>query len=269
MITSEEVIERLARFCPEWEEASKDELQYILIAEMGRDIIDAAANRRHLDKIYYFYRELEDILELIDPVNNNPPWSLVGAGMFEAMFSTAMYPRDFLNQFMGEITYDFWTGMIEGWYGKGIRSLSAYERVVHNQQPSTVEITWFRSEESLKLDKKGDWVDQQTTKTYTKQGQIIQEIIISREESDRHFNLFNPLMAEQALGWVNTPKPLDTSHMGFDTPYAQIDIEGGAGADKIIVGNPVWEIIPQYYALVDDRQVFTLGFEWEEVRPKE
>ena len=182
------------------------------------------------------------------------------------MFSTQMYPRDFLNQFMGKVTYRFWTSMIEGWFGQGIRSLSAYERIVHNQQPSGLEITWFDSGECVRLEKTGEWGQRQTHKTFLKHQQIVSEGIISSEESNRILGLFYPLLAEQVLGEINTQKPLESSYLEFDNPYASIQLKGGAGAQKIVIGKPLLEVIPQRYALADDQIVYTLNNDWEQAK---
>ncbi|WP_299464318.1 hypothetical protein [uncultured Microscilla sp.] len=263
-MTPTEAAGLIAQHKPEWyahfEQEKSAKTYYLLMSDIGHEIVDDAVEHQNIERIYKVFHTIENILEQINFKDHIDASSLIGAGMFEAMHSTAMVPRDFLNQFMGTRTLKFWQGIIEGWRGKGIRTLSMCERVI-TYGLSRVEIDWQQRAEKLLVDNLQD--THHPLRMHWQGGSLLQEEVISPKRSKQALRFFSPLIAEQALGY--RPK-IAQKITGFDTPYAVIKTTTASLYKlDIIVGNPVGEIIPQRYARTSKGACYTLNTAWEEI----
>lgn len=265
-MTPTEAMEKITRHKPEWyaefERLKAEGHYYVFIAEIGHEIVDDAAEYQNLERIYKVFHTIEGILEQINFKDHIDVSSLIGAGMFEVMHDTTMVPRDFLDQFMGERTLKFWKGIIEGWYGEGIRTLSMYERIILNDSLVMVDIKWLQRGERLVVDNRKDWNHTRSLRMHWQEGGLQQKEVITPERSKQILSFFRPLIAERALGYK--PK-LDPQLTGFELPYAIIKMNNSSYKSEITIGNPVGEIIPQRYAHTSRGHCYALGTGWEKI----
>jgi hypothetical protein len=265
-MTPTEAMELITRHKPEWyaefERLKAEGHYYVFIAEIGHEIVDDAAEYQNLERIYKVFHTIEGILEQINFKDHIDVSSLIGAGMFEVMHDTTMVPRDFLDQFMGERTLKFWKGIIEGWYGKGIRTLSMYERIILNDSLAMLDIKWLQRGERLVVDNRKDWNHTRSLRMHWQEESLQQKEVITPERSKQLLSFFRPLIAERALGY----KPnLDPQLTGFDTPYAIIKMDDSSYKSEITIGNLVGEIIPQRYVCTSRGHCYALDTSWEKI----
>jgi hypothetical protein len=221
-------------------------------------MIDDMVARQDLERVYKVFCCVEKMLNQLNADDHLDAISLIGAGLLESMHSKLMLPRDFLDQFMGETTLASWRGSLEGWYG--VRSLSAYERILVNRAMTRIEIEWCTKGASLVVDSHKNEPNRQTERIYSQPTQAIQTEWLSPERSEQVLSFFGVLLAEKSLGFVSE---VDSRAMGFETPYAILKINVPTEYIEITVGNPVDEIIPQRYVVTNQDRIYTLADTWE------
>lgn len=261
-MTPTEVMEQIAQHDLHWYERFLEEKPwesyYLLIAEIGRDMTDDMVARQDLERVYKVFCCVEKMLNQLNADDHLDAISLIGAGLLESMHSKLMLPRDFLDQFMGETTLNSWRGSLEGWYG--VRSLSAYERILVNRPLTRIEIEWCNANTRLVIDSHTNETAPQTERIYSQPTQVIHKEWLTPERSERVLNFFGVLLAEKSLGFVSE---VDSRAMGFEAPYAILKINMFTEYKEITVGNPVGEIIPQRYIVTNQDRIYTLADTWE------
>jgi hypothetical protein len=119
-------------------EILRDELFYVSIASLGHELVqavirgDAGPARRAFG-----------VIERCLAAGNADTTNLMVVGLFEAMQNDAharLEPPDALDDWLGPRSRGAWADLIEGWTGKGIRTIEQWRRVVVNGWATRV--TW-------------------------------------------------------------------------------------------------------------------------------
>lgn len=119
-LTSREALKLICKHKPKWLETFNENelMEYIFIAEIGREIIDNIAQRKDQNLIKEVFKTIESILSdcTIDAS------TLIGAGLFEAMQSAAC---DILDQpdtkdYIFEKSQKLWHDIMGGWRDEGV-----------------------------------------------------------------------------------------------------------------------------------------------------
>lgn len=206
---------------------------YVRIADLGREIVHDVSKGKNTKLIKAFFLCLEEVL--VQNEGDIAIYSLIGAGLFEAMQAAAyrsLQPPNLLERYMNEKSLRVWGDILEGWNGKGIRTIDAWRRILVSE--------------------------------------TIQKMVI--ELPDVHFELnpntqnsnaiqgLPPLLFEQKIGKIT-----DTSlseENGFSAPFARIILffSHSQNKKKIIIGNKISENSQTRFALYE-AEIFTLHVE--------
>ncbi|MNJ91936.1 Ankyrin repeats (3 copies) [compost metagenome] len=133
-MTNSEIIKTICAHNPAWEKSWKTSgLEYPVIAEIGTELVRNVAKEKHLGRVCAVFEDIEKMLGSLSGKKHIEGRSLIGAGMFEAMQNTALSEfkskqMDAMDDFFGPVSLKLWQDLIEGWYGKGIRSLTQLDR---------------------------------------------------------------------------------------------------------------------------------------------
>lgn len=133
-MTNSEILKTICVHNPDWEKSWHTlGTDYPVIAEIGTEIINDVAKDRNAERTQAVFQDVETILKQAAAENNSEGRSLIGAGMFESMHSYALSqfkPKqmDAMEAYLGPLSLQLWQDLLEGWYGKGIRSLVRLDR---------------------------------------------------------------------------------------------------------------------------------------------
>jgi len=104
-----------------------DMLSYLLIAEIGREIVEEVKLGNNKKQLSPIFDTIEEILKNTNDINVT---SLIVAGMFNAMQNKAydeLNPPDIVSNYLGKESLRHWEEYIEGWTGKDIRTIEAWK----------------------------------------------------------------------------------------------------------------------------------------------
>lgn len=192
------------------------EPEYLLIADIGSEIIGFIEENENLDLVKKVFGLIEDFL-LEDNIELS---SLLIAGMFNRM-QTEVYTKfvnpDAIDIFFGSRTLQAWGDYIEGHMGNGFRSIESWRKILIQKGGGTqkIQFQFLKPPREFTLD----------------------------YESVSKIGLL-PLLAEKTISWKkNAGKPF----MGLKTPYAKITIESWYYPDMtynevLVIGNKAKQI---------------------------
>jgi hypothetical protein len=192
------------------------EPEYLLISDIGSEIISFIQENENLDLIKKVFGIIEEFLQ----EDNIELSSLIIAGMFNRM-QNEVYRKfenpDCINVFFGKRSLQAWEDYIEGHLGYGFRSITSWRKILIQAGGGThkIRFQFFKSPRDFTLE----------YETVTKIGLL-------------------PLLAEKTISWNNTAgKPF----MGLKSPYAKITIESWYYPDMtynevMMIGNRAKEI---------------------------
>lgn len=217
----QEVLHKLCLPSLSWQKKYAEnvyEKPYINVANLGNEVVYFASNGRKIKEVEAFFRIVEDILLENQTKQDLEISSFIGAGLFEAMQSSAyskLKPPDLLNKFMGQHSLKLWGDIIEGWIGVGIRTIDQWKRVLVDRLPQKVLIEIFHQTLRIEI----------TPENTQKLPRLLYERKIDRSD--------------------------ELSDMGFDTPFANIIFYFGDDqkTETLVLGNPIKANSKNHYAL--------------------
>lgn len=127
-----------------WRDARDRDLPYVQIASWGHDLTLAVGSGCSDPWVHEVFRVIEAAMVSGDPETKN----LVVVGMFEAMQGDAyrtFVPPDRLDEWLLPASLAAWRDLIEGWTGKGIRSIEHWKRVIVNGAVDAVRWDYTQS----------------------------------------------------------------------------------------------------------------------------
>lgn len=133
-MTNAEIIKIICAHNPDWEKSwEKSGLEYSVIAEIGMEIIRDVARGKKLERVQSVFEDIEKLLQNLCGNKDVEGRSLIGAGMFENMHRYALSqfkPKQMgaMDAYLGPVSMKLWEDLLEGWYGKGIRTLTQLDR---------------------------------------------------------------------------------------------------------------------------------------------
>ena len=129
MDAPKQALKKICEHRAHWMQAFKqpDMLPYLLCVEIGHEIVlDIQANN-NVAQLKATFATIEQILANTKDIQ---VISLMVAGLFSAMQNKAyddLNPPDQINNFLGRVSLQHWEDYIEGWTGKGIRTIEAWK----------------------------------------------------------------------------------------------------------------------------------------------
>lgn len=205
--------------------------EYVRIADLGREIVYDIAKGRNLKLIKTFFVCLEEILAEYE--GDIAVTSLIGAGLFEAMqaaaYSSAL-PTNLVEKHLGKKGLVFWGNIIEGWCGKGVRTIDAWRRILVSGmiEKVVIELT------SVKFE-------------------------ILATSSANGMPTLPPLLFEQKIGEIIQKNSL--VEMGIISPFARILFFAANKLQKeVTIGNKTAEMEKSRFAICGE-EIFTVDLE--------
>lgn len=140
-MTEREFIDALCDVRPEWDgrrmQVHDNEIYYVDGAHLGSELAMCVFAGRDEPWMTQAFAVIERALV----VGTEPTRNLVVVGLFEAMQARAYRaadPPDVLDAWLGPASRNAWALLIEGWTGRGVRTIEAWQRVVLNGKPTTI-----------------------------------------------------------------------------------------------------------------------------------
>lgn len=234
MTKEKRILSKLCAPSLEWQKRYADNEyygEYIRIADLGREVVYDIAKGRNLKLIKTFFVGLEEIL--VEYEGDIAVTSLIGAGLFEAM-QAAIYhsalPTNLIEKHLGKKGLLFWGDIIEGWCGKGVRTVDAWKRILVSGmiEKVLIELANVRFE-------------------------------IHLTPSSSFMQTFPPLLFEQKMEKI-TEKSLLTER-GIATPFGRIIFFTANKPQKeILIGNKISETETIRFAVCGE-EIFTINLE--------
>lgn len=131
MDAPKEALKKICQYRKPWIKAfeKQDMLPYLLCVEIGNEIIEDIALNRNTQELKSIFTTIEEIYKSTEDIEVT---SLITAGLFSAMQNKAyddLNPPDLVNNYLGPESLKHWGDYIEGWSGKGIRTISAWKNL--------------------------------------------------------------------------------------------------------------------------------------------
>ena len=244
----------LAESWPPWAarpRAVQGDPLYVAIAELGHAICQALREGEAGDLVPFF-----DALERAFEGGDAEALNLLGAGLFEAMQGDAyrlFEPADQLDDWLGPRALAAWRDLIEGWTGRGVRSITSWRRVAVNGRIKSARreatggaIAIWRVGRADEPGARGGW--------YPDGGRFAAETWpLDALEAERFFGGLSPLVAERVIGDIDAA----TAAMGLETPAAIVKLNLVHRAQTLRVGALTGEG-PAIRYVADDWKVWAL-----------
>ncbi len=142
-LTERDLIDALCELRPEWTERRaaihEAHIYYADGAELGRELVEAVLARRDEPWMRAAFAVLERALD----VGTKGTANLVVVGLFEAMQNPVYeraIPSNIMDRWLGPLSQMAWEDLIEGWTGKGIKTIAAWRGVIINGPRHMVEL---------------------------------------------------------------------------------------------------------------------------------
>ncbi len=132
--TSRDVMEMIATRRPRWRRElaaiHAEGLYYVSIATLGHELCAAVLGGCRKPWVTDVFAMIERGFEFGDTEATN----LLVVGLFESMQGDAYHrgPPDLFERMLGPLSHQAWADLIEGWTGKGVRSVESWRRVIRN-----------------------------------------------------------------------------------------------------------------------------------------
>ncbi len=225
-MTDAQVMKRICSFSKNWEETwEKERLNYIVIAIIGRELIEDVSKQRNLERVNDVLKEVESIL--LNAQQNI--LSLIGAGLFEAMQIEALNTfttksMDIMDNYLGPRSLIMWKDIIEGWNGKGIRSIEDSSKIMF--RISVGKVALIQSQNKYEAEASNVVIDS------------------------------NVYFAEELLEIENYYESKYKSK--FSKPFASIIINRGSEMTEVIVGEYINSSSLNRVVCVDESRIFSV-----------
>ncbi len=205
------VLKKICEHDQEWTKMYVEkgsDLKYIDVIDFAEELMDCLIHGNKLKVIKKIFGSIEELL--IAHGEDIAITSFIIAGLFN-LLQNKMYhsneSSDLVEPYLGEISKKYWGDYIEGWTGKGIRTIDLWRRVLINGKINKLGVEFLTTNDSFQF------TEQQAKTTLG----------------------VPPLIAETFIGWRHDVQITDM--MGFSQPYAIISFHQQQISNTLTIGN--------------------------------